>query len=75
MKERKSTTAGPQIATSTQPETGKVLEDKVIKKDAVFGEIQEGDTNYRTVFLPDPSPLSRDFPLTKRRWDGWEALL
>lgn len=33
----------------TQSQTGEVFDTKPINQDAVFGEIQEGDTNYRDV--------------------------
>lgn len=35
--------------TPTQSRVGEVLNHKVVQEDAVFGEIQEGDTNYRDV--------------------------
>ncbi|PLB53353.1 amino acid transporter [Aspergillus steynii IBT 23096] len=35
--------------TPTQSQVGEVIERKVIEEDAVFGEIQEGDVNYRDV--------------------------
>lgn len=39
------------IIVPTQSSVGEVFASKTIQDDAVFGEIQEGDTNYRNVSL------------------------
>ena len=39
----------PEDITPTQSGVGEIGESKIIQNDAVFGEIQEGDINYRDV--------------------------
>lgn len=43
----------PEQIASTQTQVGEFFASKTIQEDAVFGEIQEGDTNYRNVSTLD----------------------
>lgn len=55
---KKETSPGHDLenTTSTQSQVGEVLDRKFVEEDAVFGEIREGDTDYRDVsaHLCDP---------------------
>ncbi|CAG8307960.1 unnamed protein product [Penicillium salamii] len=59
----------------TQSNVGEVFASKTIQDDAVFGEIQEGDTNYRNVSLTHLTFSSDCANCNQVGWVGTTALL